>query len=309
MSFEKVFSGEQPYYLHCGDCLAYLKTLPPNSISAVVTDPPYKYLDHHLETDWDEQIFFKQAYRVLKPDSFLVFFGRGESFYRWNLIAKEVGFKFKEEIIWDKSNSSSPTADLMRCHETIAVYAKGKPRLNKVWINKIDYDIASGNYQRLENDLKRIISKLNGIKTGEEFLEWRDKDMYDTDITTNIKHSITKNSQLKYSCRARATLHTHTQGKRLSSIIRVNREHYNFEHPTQKPLELMIQLLQLISKEGETVLDPFTGSGTTGVACINLNRRFIGCELHTPYYEIAKARIEQALNEPKQEELFNDSMA
>ena len=80
-------------------------------------------------------------------------------------------------------------------------------------------------------------------------------------------------------------------------------------HPTVKPISLCEYLIKLISKENDTVLDPFTGSGTTGVAALNLNRRFIGCELNHDYFEIAKARIEQVLNEPKQEELFNDSMA
>lgn len=287
--------------LRLGDCLDVMKTLPDGSVDAVVTDPPYLYLDHKLDAQFNEYETFKEIYRVLKPDSLLVFFGRGESFYRWNVICKELGFKFKEELIWDKSNASSPVTDLMRCHETIAVYAKGKPRLNKVWINKIDYDIASGNYQRLENDLKRIISKLNGIKTGEEFLEWRDKDMYDTDITTNIKHSITKNSRLKDSCLARAILHSHTQGKRLSSIIRVNREHYHFQHPTQKPVALLEQLIQLVSKEGDMVLDPFTGSGTTPVACKLLGRDCIAVEKDAGYFEIGKARVE---NTPVQKSVW-----
>lgn len=62
-------------------------------------------------------------------------------------------------------------------------------------------------------------------------------------------------------------------------------------HPTVKPLALMEYLIKLISREWQTVLDPFMGSGTTGVACKKLNRRFVGVELHTPYFEIATARI------------------
>lgn len=62
-------------------------------------------------------------------------------------------------------------------------------------------------------------------------------------------------------------------------------------HPTQKPVKLFEFLLEKYSKQGETVFDPFMGSGTTGVACKNLNRNFIGIELDPEYYQIAQARI------------------
>ena len=63
-------------------------------------------------------------------------------------------------------------------------------------------------------------------------------------------------------------------------------------HPTVKPLALMEYLVKLVSKEGATVLDPFMGSGTTGMACKKLDREFIGIEMMPEYMEIAKARIE-----------------
>lgn len=63
-------------------------------------------------------------------------------------------------------------------------------------------------------------------------------------------------------------------------------------HPTQKPSELVQMLLEIYSKDGDIILDPFMGSGTTGVACKNLNRNFIGIELNETYFNIAKQRIE-----------------
>ena len=63
-------------------------------------------------------------------------------------------------------------------------------------------------------------------------------------------------------------------------------------HPTQKPIELAEYLIKTYTNEGETVLDNCMGSGTTGVACINTNRKFIGIELDKKYFEIAKERIE-----------------
>lgn len=68
-------------------------------------------------------------------------------------------------------------------------------------------------------------------------------------------------------------------------------------HPTQKPVDLLKYLIKTYSNEGEVVLDNCMGSGSTGVACINTNRRFIGIELDETYFNIAKERIEDAYNQ------------
>ena len=74
-------------------------------------------------------------------------------------------------------------------------------------------------------------------------------------------------------------------------------------HPTQKPLELMEYLIKTYTNENEIVLDFTMGSGTTGVACVNTNRKFIGIELDDNYFDIAKNRIEKSLLE-KESKLF-----
>ena len=71
------------------------------------------------------------------------------------------------------------------------------------------------------------------------------------------------------------------------------------DHPTQKPLSLMQWNVDLLSAEGETILDPFMGSGTTGVACANLGRKFIGIEREPSYFDIACRRIEEAYKQPR----------
>ena len=73
------------------------------------------------------------------------------------------------------------------------------------------------------------------------------------------------------------------------------------EHPTQKPVMVMEKCIGLLKQEGQTILDPFMGSGTTGVACMNLGRKFIGIEIEEKYFNIACERIEQA---QKQGRLF-----
>jgi site-specific DNA-methyltransferase (adenine-specific)/modification methylase len=65
-------------------------------------------------------------------------------------------------------------------------------------------------------------------------------------------------------------------------------------HPTQKPIALMKYLINGFTNPGDTILDPFMGSGTTGVACVQTGRNFIGIEIKPEYFEIAKKRIEQA---------------
>lgn len=67
-----------------------------------------------------------------------------------------------------------------------------------------------------------------------------------------------------------------------------------YHHPTIKPLNIISTLIKNSSREGDVVLDPFMGSGTTGVACVGLKREFIGMELKQDYFEIAQQRIAEA---------------
>ncbi len=80
------------------------------------------------------------------------------------------------------------------------------------------------------------------------------------------------------------------EGKRDPNIFKFARTG-NKNHPTEKPVDLNEYLLSKFSSENDTILDPFMGSGTTGVACKNLNRNFIGIELDETYFNIAKERI------------------
>jgi DNA modification methylase len=71
------------------------------------------------------------------------------------------------------------------------------------------------------------------------------------------------------------------------------------QHPTQKPLSLMKWCVRLLPADAVTILDPFMGSGTTGVACVNLGRKFIGIECDAKYFDIACKRIEEAYKQPR----------
>ena len=91
-----------------------------------------------------------------------------------------------------------------------------------------------------------------------------------------------------------------TDSKYPTNIIEINKVNKT-AHPTQKPVALLEYLIKTYTNEGDLVLDFTCGSGSTGVACLNTGRRFVGIELEEKYYNIAKQRIEEA-NEPS---LFN----
>ena len=80
------------------------------------------------------------------------------------------------------------------------------------------------------------------------------------------------------------------------SVLNITSFNQRGNHPTQKPVALLEYLIRTYTNEGETVLDNCMGSGSTGVACTNTNRRFIGIELDENYYNISKKRIEEALH-------------
>jgi site-specific DNA-methyltransferase (adenine-specific) len=69
-------------------------------------------------------------------------------------------------------------------------------------------------------------------------------------------------------------------------------------HPTQKPLRVMIECIKYLPEISKTILDPFMGSGTTGVACAKMGRKFVGIELDEGYFDIACKRIEEAYRQP-----------
>jgi site-specific DNA-methyltransferase (adenine-specific) len=95
------------------------------------------------------------------------------------------------------------------------------------------------------------------------------------------------------------------RGKQMRSVWSIpttpKREKAHGAHPTQKPLELMKRLVALCSKQGDRVLDPFCGSGTTGVACVLLGRDFTGIDLDQSYIQLTRKRMAKALEDYSQD--------
>lgn len=84
------------------------------------------------------------------------------------------------------------------------------------------------------------------------------------------------------------------------NLVVANSHIKNRLHETEKPLSLFEILVELVTNKGHSVIDPFMGSGTTGVACANTGRKFIGIEMDTGYYEIAEKRIAEAYAKAQQ---------
>lgn len=115
------------------------------------------------------------------------------------------------------------------------------------------------------------------------------------DITIHYKKLPTYNPQKD---KGKAYTRLSNTGDRFPrSIISISKGNYMSVHPTQKPVALMEYLIKTYTNKGDTVLDFTMGSGTTGVACGNLNRKFIGIELDEKYFQIAEERILNAYSE------------
>lgn len=329
-----------------GDCIDLLPKIPDGSIDSIITDPPYGYLKNQkLDVPFHETVFFNEAKRVLKPSGFILLFGRGTAFYRWNTILADLGFIFKEEIIWNKVQTTSPLLPLNRIHETVSIHCNGKGKINKVRVPYLEmkgHDIGA-----IKTDIKRLLSVFSNSKhlaAVKKYLEEYEKTCVwdkqakakfftshtgiingcDRDVSTIdmierglrektiidfntekyvAKHTIATSKRMKNADRDYLTMKNVTEGCVEKSIMQQGREHYSMQHPTQKPVRLLERLMALVTQENALVLDPFMGGASTGVACINTGRRFIGMELDDQYFDIAKQRIETALKE-KQQDLF-----
>ncbi len=274
-----------------GDCTIEICKFADESIDVVCTDPPYLYLNHKLDREFDEDLLFSEFMRILKPDGFIIIFGRGESFYRWNYKLSQLGFNFKEEVIWNKRHSTSPMLPLNRVHETVSIWSKGGGVLNSIRIPYLEqkkYDLYA-----ISNDIKRLLPVLNNNKSLNDIKDYIENQICRTKQSHQSGFEITMGSRCYDIPRDILTMKGIQEGLKEKSIMEINREHYAAQHPTQKPVRLLERLLNLVVKDGDTILDPFMGSGSTGVAAQNLKLNFIGIEIDNEYFEVAKSNLKK----------------
>lgn len=273
-----------------GDCLKYIQTLPDSSIDHVVSDPPYLYLKHRLDRPFDEDLLFSEIKRVLKPKGFVVLFGRGTSFYRWNVKLAELGFKFKEEVVWNKITASSPNHPLWRIHETVSIHSvSGSIRKSRIpYIQEREFKL-----ERMQNDLDTLVRLLKKPKALDEIREFL--------VSGNLlfehvlkKKSITGTSNIYKIPEHLRIANAILNGKHEQSVMAVNRDVGSI-HPTQKPIALIRRLLNIIGQPGDLVFDPFAGSCSIPVACVESGRRFVACEIDAEYFAAGLSRLSGTL--------------
>lgn len=327
------------------DNIVGFKELDDESVDVILEDPPYLYLKNQkLDKPFDENMHFVESKRILKRNGFIVLFGRGTSFYRWNKILEDLGFTFKEEVIWDKAYCSSPLMNMSRVHETISIFTKGKGSINRV---KVPYlEMKGHDLNAIIADIKRMRSILNNTKSLDAVLSFLENNKIQSDgtrqnLSTTVSSAIQGVDRSVSVVRAmrdgmsektiirtdremsdRSTKYAVTSDKRKTgdrsvnamqsisfglnekTIIRHPRDHYSAIHPTQKPVQLIERLLALVSKPGDLVVDGFSGSGSTAIAAYNIDRKFVAFEIDEEYYNASVMRLKEVLSAPKQTELF-----
>ena len=285
--------------LYNADNLEVMATLPDESIDVICIDPPYLYLKNQkLERPFDEPKFFAECKRLLTKKGFIVMFGRGTSFYRWNTILDGLGFVFKEEVIWDKSMGTSPLSTMNRIHETISILTRGgiinKVKVPYTEMKGHDIDSIIKDFSKIKSALKNT-EKLNYLQ---DFLDNKRSDWHlDTRFT---KHSVTTDIR-NSGDRAVNVLASICNGLNEKTIIKQVRDHYNTIHPTQKPVRLLERLLALVIPKDKprneiVVADFFAGSMSCMEAVHNMGMRGIATEIDEEYFEKGKQRIDKLTN-------------
>ena len=206
--------------LYNANNLEVMATLPNESIDVICIDPPYLYLKNQkLERPFDEQSFFTECKRLLTKKGFIVMFGRGTSFYRWNTILDGLGFVFKEEVIWNKSYVSSPLMPISRIHETVSILTKKEGNINKV---KVPYlEMKGHDIDSIVTDIKRLKTTFKNTKSLNAVLEFLENNKVPTDKDNVISTSIS--SVIKTQDRCASVMAGIQNGLNEKSIIRTDR--------------------------------------------------------------------------------------
>ena len=265
-----------------GDCLELMKKIPDKSIDMILCDLPYGT----TACKWDNIIPFdklwEQYNRIIKNNCAIVLFGSQP--FTSNLIHSNIN-NFKHEWIWEKQKSAnfmSAKYQPLKYHENILVFGNN---------GKVNY------YPQKYNVLEFDEIKQMNDKQLKHLFDTRDYDRYGKiDRRKTINDCI--NPKDSHYGKISVKIRNADNGTRYpKSVIKINKSINKNVHSTQKPTELLEYLIKTYSKEDDLVLDNCMGSGSTGIACLNTKRNFVGMELDENYFNIAKERIEHRLEE------------
>jgi len=295
-----------------GECLEEMRKLEAGSVDLILTDPPYgtiKGLGGDIEkyknlsnSNWDVTLdnkeIFKECERVLRENGKLILFSQ-EPYTSKLIVEAHNNLPFNYRLIWLKdhfANCLVVNKAPVSYFEDMVVFSKKYDTLNLnplrnyarklfKWIGKTKKQIFKDmnnqticHFTRLESTQFKICTektyndliKLYGIDNWEEFIDYKDLKKLDCESTFNLYN-----------------------GDKLKSNVLQYKKDYGGLHPTQKPVELLKDLIKTYSNEGDTVLDFTAGSFSTLVACQETNRKGIGIELEEKYVEIGRKRLQQ----------------
>ena len=236
-----------------GDCLELMKNIDDASIDCIICDLPYGKTQNEWDSLIDLDKLWEQYNRIIKENGVIILFGQ-DKFTAKVMLSSPY---HRYNLIWNKDLVSGHLNSMempLRVHEDIMIFYKKLPVYHPQKVKgKKNHSVGTS-----VGKVAGVDSKNNNY--GSYVLQESDQ------------------SGMKYP----------------TSILSVPKPHPSIMiHPTQKPVALIEWLLKSYTDEEMLVLDNCMGSGTTGVACYNLNRKFIGIELDEKYFEMAKNRIEK----------------
>jgi len=247
-----------------GDCLERMKEIPDDSVELILCDLPYGTTKCKWDTVINIEKLWEHYKRIIKkPTGVILLFGQQpftsmliSSNYKW----------YKYNLIWKKNKTTQfllANYRPMKCTEDICVFSKGGAAAASRTTGNMTYNP--------QNLTPVNIKKRNSKERIGKML--------------NQSHHLGPNNKLISNSEYSQKFTNYP-----TELLEFDIE-YDTIHETQKPVKLTEYLINTYSNEGDTVLDNTMGSGTTGIGCINTNRKFIGIELKNIYYKLSKYRI------------------
>lgn len=301
-----------------------LPSLANDSIDALATDPPYgiSYQNNYWDKDLPDKVIWSDCLRVMKPGAFGVVFSSIRLLHRLMVDLEDSGFLIKDVLFWVYLNGMPKSRDIsLDIDKELGIDSKVVGEYKYVQGYKkgeVDNYYADGGKQKKEPVSPLAIKYKGaglGIKPAYEPIILIQKPLEDRlAVAQNIiKYGVgalnLEDTRIPYGTDDRKVGHNpHPNGRVTANLIRTDRfedgydkffavakvrqhaEDFNF-HPTLKPVALMEHLVKLTSFADQIVLDPFMGSGSTGLACLQLQRQFVGFELDANYFTIARRRL------------------
>lgn len=303
--------------LYKGDCLIESDKIESGSVDLILTDLPYGTVkDLYKNTSWDIVIETESIYsianRILRKNGKMVLFCQEP--FTSELMRKALpNIPFSQRIIWEKDSSGNMLYAKKACvgfYEDILVFSKNydfeyvtpnNPMFAYFKECKEKSKITTKEYNHLYCD---YVGKTKNRDRGMVARCWETSQFWfpNKDIYENVlqptgfftkKWEVLNEINESFKNKFLSTFNLWEGNKYKSNILKYKKD-YTGHHPTQKPVLLLEDLIKTFSNENDLVVDFTMGSGSTGVACVNTNRNFIGIEMDSNYFNIAQKRIKEA---------------